>query len=235
MLDDAYTQQDHEYREDDPYANAKYQITLRWLQTAAPPSNRALSNVGCGGGVFSDLAHAAGYKVSAFEPDPEAFALAAARAGSNYPVKNVGLFEVGDLTLADVAVMHDVLEHIDAEAAAVTALANLVKKDGLVVVSVPALTCLFGLHDEQLGHFRRYSKKALRRSLERDFHVIKIRYVGFTLIPVAFWFSRFRRKSYPTAQVSGGIVGRLLRTVIAVEARVPLPLGTSVLALAKKK
>jgi 2-polyprenyl-3-methyl-5-hydroxy-6-metoxy-1,4-benzoquinol methylase len=54
-------------------------------------------------------------------------------------------------------VLHDVLEHIDSENAAIERIFELLTDDGILVISVPALDGLFGFHDEQLGHFRRYS------------------------------------------------------------------------------
>ena len=120
---DRYTQDDHVFRDHDPYAAAKYELTLRWLR--AERASGTLANVGCGGGLFNQLAVDAGFRVVAFEPDPAAFALAASRAVPGCTVEHQGLFEIDPDLRVDVAVMHDVLEHIDAEAAAVDRLVDL--------------------------------------------------------------------------------------------------------------
>ena len=58
MIDDTYTASDHEFRDDDAYAETKYRLTLRWLG----PGNATtlLFNIGCGHGRFNTMAHDAG-------------------------------------------------------------------------------------------------------------------------------------------------------------------------------
>src|SRR5262245_8076285 len=75
VVDLAYTADDHAFRESDEYAQAKYDITLRWL---GPGQGRRLLNIGCGAGLFNELAHRAGFAVEACEPDPEAYQRAVA-------------------------------------------------------------------------------------------------------------------------------------------------------------
>jgi SAM-dependent methyltransferase len=132
-------------------------------------------------------------------------------------------------------VLHDVLEHIDSENAAIERIFELLTDDGILVISVPALDGLFGFHDEQLGHFRRYSKTSLRRALRNRFHIPRIRYLGFFAIPGVFYFSRFRRKGYPDASLgSSSILSRFFDKIMKIEQRIALPLGTSLLVMARK-
>lgn len=235
MIDEAYTAGDHAFRDDDAYAKGKYELTLRWLR-AADGRRSELVNVGCGAGLFSAMAAADGYSVRAYEPDPVAFAEAARAAPSRVTVEQRGLADVPG-PAAPVVVLHDVLEHIEDEAGAVDRLARLVEGSGLLVVSVPALPSLFGFHDEQLGHFRRYTKATLRAALEPWFEIDRMRYYGLTFIPLTAWFSRWRRKPYPTAGVGGrpSLVGRAFAAACRAESRVPTPLGTSLVCLARPR
>ncbi|CAN5516727.1 hypothetical protein BH10ACT3_BH10ACT3_01690 [soil metagenome] len=91
LLDDEYTQADHDFRENDAYAGAKYDITLRWLGNGA---GRPLLNVGCGGGLFNTLAADHGFSVEACEPDPTAFAVAEQHRPDGVVVHRAGLFDV---------------------------------------------------------------------------------------------------------------------------------------------
>jgi SAM-dependent methyltransferase len=233
LVDLGYTAADHDFRESDDYAGAKYALTLRWL---GPARGRKLLNIGCGSGHFNALAHAAGFSVESCEPDPDAYAHALEAAPAGVVVHNKGLFDVPFTGTADVVVMHDVLEHIEDEAGAVSALHGFVAPAGTLIVSVPALQALFGLHDEQLGHFRRYSRKTLKQALGAQFEVRKLRYFGFSLLPVTFWFSRWRRQPYPTSAVAGpSMVGRLFRALCSLESRVAAPLGTSLVCEAAPK
>lgn len=228
-FDQTYTIDDHEFRDDDMYALAKYRLTLRWLRRHAPGGS--LLNVGCGGGLFNQMAFEAGYAVCGLEPDADAFALAKDRAADRHAVENIGLFDATETHAADIVVLHDVLEHIDAEGSAVDALHRLVRPGGVGIISVPALDSLFGYHDRQLGHFRRYTKTSLKRSLSPRFTIEKSRYLGFTGVPVALWYSRIKQVPYPVSTAESGALSAIVRAVCRVEERVPGPIGTSVIAM----
>ena len=231
-MSDDYTNADHEFRDDDAYAFGKYELTARWLQ---PLQRRGhLLNIGCGAGQFNRMAVELGFDVHGYEPDPKAYALAVAnRPADHCEVQQLGLQDITGEGIADIIVMHDVLEHIADEGAAVDHVARLLKRDGVLVMSVPALPSLFGYHDEQLGHYRRYTRRTLRAALEPAFRIDRLRYYGTALIPITLWFSRLRRRPYPTANVAGGgLTGRALALVCRAEERIPGPLGTSLVCLA---
>jgi len=138
--------------------------------------------------------------------------------------------------MADAIVCHDVLEHIDAENGALRMISDSLHQNGIFIVSVPAIDRLFGYHDEQLGHYRRYSKTTLKRALHFYFETKSIRYYGFFGIPAALIYSRIRNIAYPELMSSEpGFVSRVMKMLIAIEIRVALPSGTSVIAIARKK
>jgi len=235
MTDDEYTSTDHEFRDDDVYALGKYRLTGSWLRPL--PTRGELLNIGCGAGQFNTLAADLGFTVRAFEPDPKAFELAVANLPPEHcSVQQLGIEAISGERFADVVVMHDVLEHIEDEAATVAHLASLLKPDGVLVLSVPALPSLFGYHDEQLGHYRRYTRRTLRAALQPAFRIERLRYYGTTLIPVTLWFSRIRRQPYPMANASGdGVAARALGLVCRLEERIAGPLGTSVICMARAR
>jgi SAM-dependent methyltransferase len=68
----------------------------------------------------------------------------------------------------DVILLLDVLEHIEDDAAVLTTLVEQnLEPGGRVLVSVPAHPWLYSQHDRNLGHYRRYSSRALRGLLQR--------------------------------------------------------------------
>jgi SAM-dependent methyltransferase len=231
-MSDDYTTADHEFRDDDVYALGKYQLTKRWLEPL--PDRGVLFNIGCGAGQFNTMAVDLGFTVHGFEPDPKACALALTNLPAEHcDVQQIGIEEIQGEHVADVIVMHDVLEHIQDEAATVARLATLLKPGGVLAMSVPALPSLFGYHDEQLGHYRRYTRHTLRTALQSTFRIDRLRYYGTTMIPITLWYSRIRRQPYPTADVAGGgIAGRGLAAICRAEERIPGPLGTSLVCLA---
>ena len=234
MINEQYTQYDHNFRDQDMYAQAKYRITLKWLAQLSSKGT-VLLNVGCGAGHFNKSALDSGFKVIGYEPDPFAYSIAAKQNHENLELVCGDLFAIPSNTRANIVVLHDVLEHIDSENAAIERIFELLTDDGILVISVPALDRLFGFHDEQLGHFRRYSKTSLRRALRNRFDVDKIRYLGFFALPGVFYFSCLRRREYPKASLeSSSILSKIFGKIMKVEERLALPLGTSLLVMARK-
>jgi 2-polyprenyl-3-methyl-5-hydroxy-6-metoxy-1,4-benzoquinol methylase len=234
-MSEAYTIRDHELREIDVYARTKYEITIDWLEAGS--ARTPLANVGCGSGIFNEMAVDAGFVVAGYEPDPAAYQLALKhRPPHNCTVEAIGLQDIPAERATPVVVMHDVLEHIEDEQDAVEHLRSIVTDDGRVVVSVPAMPSLFGLHDEELGHVRRYTRRSLRRALEPSFEITRLRAFGFTFIPLTFYYSRWRRRPYPLERAAGGGPAALLaRRACALERRVPFPMGTSLICMARPR
>lgn len=232
-----YTQADHIAREDDRYAEAKYLLTLRWLAARRTPPAAPIINVGCGSGRFNVLAAQHGYSnVLGIEPDPAAIAIAQGNAPAGHRFASVGLFDasiVGGGFRA--AVMHDVLEHIEDEAGAVDRLAELLAPEptSTLVLSVPAWPALFGYHDVQLGHYRRYTPKSLRTALSPTFEIMLMRPLGLLGIPAAAYFSRLRGVPYPVG--GGGLADRVLDVSCKLELKFVPPTGTSLLVVARPR
>jgi 2-polyprenyl-3-methyl-5-hydroxy-6-metoxy-1,4-benzoquinol methylase len=239
-----YQYDDFKNRSKDAYANAKYEILSKWIgKTGEGPRN--ILNAGCGSGELSFLLASRGHAVEGIDPGTEYVELAKQQA------KQFGLtrctFDVAGIEefsekhtggLYDVVVATDVIEHIKDDVAAVRAMLKLLKPGGDLFITVPAGPYLFGFHDEQLGHYRRYTLKMCRDVLPDGVHVHRLRYFGMCLIPIAWWFSVKKRKNYPVAEAGDGksmpIVSRIMHALFATEKKVPLPLGTSCLMWAKK-
>ena len=224
----AYKAADHEFRSNDAYAQGKYDITTRWLRQRIKPGELLL-NIGCGSGEYNAAAHALGLRVIGCEPELNAYGVAARSAPPNVEVRHCGLLDL-ESAPADYVVMHDVLEHIEDEAGAARALYRLLRPGGVAIVSVPAYQWLFGHHDVQLGHYRRYTRRRLLAVLGEHFELEAARYYGATLIPIALWFSKLSKRPYPVATASHGLMNAAMNAVCTIESWLPLPMGTSVLA-----
>ncbi|HEY8217631.1 MAG TPA: class I SAM-dependent methyltransferase [Acidimicrobiia bacterium] len=234
-MNEDYAARDHGLRDIDLYARTKYRMTIDWLREL--PVGSTLANVGCGSGVFNEMAVDAGFVVAGYEPDPAAYQLALQHLPSHdCTVEPVGLHDIPTDDTSSAVVMHDVLEHLDDEDAAVGQLRRIVAPDGRVVISVPAMPSLFGLHDEMLGHFRRYTRQTLRRALEPSFEIVRLRAFGFAFIPLTLYYSRWRRRPYPLEHTAdGGFGARLVQAVCGFERRVALPIGTSLMCEARPR
>ncbi len=74
----------------------------------------------------------------------------------------VGTLESAELLkLFDAIIYIDVLEHIEDDQSEVQRAAKLLKPNGVLIVLSPAHQFLYSEFDRRIGHFRRYSRKAL--------------------------------------------------------------------------
>lgn len=241
-----YEKGDMNERQYDAYAHAKYEILLSWLKTSVNLPLKIL-NVGCGSGELCILLAQLGHSVTGIDPAEEYIAIARTKTAENN-LTNCA-FHVSDLEsffsdqtqhrYYNVVFSTDVVEHISDDIRALEQITALVKPGGDLFVTVPGLQFLFGFHDEQLGHYRRYSLDQLKNALPVDLKIIKMRYFGFSLIPVAWLYSRILRRYYPVSQTGNAntnpILARLTRFLLALEKRWHPPLGTSCLLWARKE
>jgi len=73
----------------------------------------------------------------------------------------------------DTVIFIHVLEHIKEDRQALDHVHQFLEPGGKVLIEVPAIQALFSVHDEILGHHRRYSKKTLRKAINTDKYKIK--------------------------------------------------------------
>ena len=87
----------------------------------------------------------------------------------------------------DILFLLDVLEHIKNPQIFLNACKYYLKKDGILIINVPAVPALFSDYDNAVGHLRRYNKKSISRLLYKSkFKIMKITYWGLLLLPVLF-------------------------------------------------
>lgn len=87
----------------------------------------------------------------------------------------------------DVAMLLDVLEHIDDDREALAAIHRLLRAGGRLIITVPAFQFLWSGHDVVNEHKRRYTRTQLRNRLQRaGFTVKQISYFNTILfVPIA--------------------------------------------------
>jgi 2-polyprenyl-3-methyl-5-hydroxy-6-metoxy-1,4-benzoquinol methylase len=86
----------------------------------------------------------------------------------------------------DTILMFDVLEHIEDDAEFLKkTVTPLLKKNGKIIMTVPAYQKLFSKHDEELKHYRRYNIKMIKDACRKSgFKVIKYHYFYALLVPL---------------------------------------------------
>jgi SAM-dependent methyltransferase len=132
----------------------------------------------------------------------------------------------------------DVIEHIKEDSGFSALLFRLLKSGGALIVTVPAYKFLWGSHDIENHHFRRYSKNQICTLLsEAGFEIKYASYWNFSLFPVAA-ILRFLGGGGGENLRPISIVNSILTFVLWLESRfIPLisfPCGTSVVVFAKR-
>lgn len=87
----------------------------------------------------------------------------------------------------DAVCMFDVLEHIDDNDKVVKNIYKMLKKDGKVIITVPAHQWLWSKQDHIAYHRKRYEVKQLRELfLCNNFNILKVNAFFFSLIPFMY-------------------------------------------------
>ncbi len=205
---------------------------------------RLVVEVGCAtGGNLAELARR--YRAIGMEPD--AIAAGRAREKSGAEVRLGRLPDDAEMIPeeADAVLLLDVLEHVERDDLALSAVAARMKPGALLLVTVPAYPALYAPHDVALGHRRRYTARTLRGLLEGcGFGIERLTYFNTLLLPPALLvrvIRRWRRRLTPRTDftVPSRPVNWLLETLFALERHVlrvtNLPIGLGILAEARRR
>lgn len=211
----------------------------RWLcDLARPYLGGAALEIGSGRGDYALTWLAQGERVTASEGSParcEALRARLARAAPQVPVRllHAPVQERGEFS---AVVAYNVLEHIPDDVAALRSFKGLLRDGGRVVLLVPAFEFAMSAFDRAVGHQRRYTVPALRRTLSRaGLHVERIHYVNWlgllAWVVLMKWF-KGRPKEGPLLRLWDALVIPVVRFT---ERWVNPPFGQSVFAVATKQ
>jgi SAM-dependent methyltransferase len=134
----------------------------------------------------------------------------------------------------DTAILLNVLEHIENDARALTAIHRLLAPGGHLVLLVPAGRYLYGTLDHALGHYRRYELADLRALLiSSGYSVQRLHYMNLAGILGWFLNSRaLRRTLLPRPQLA--LFNILAPLFERLEGCLTPPRGQSLLAICRK-
>jgi SAM-dependent methyltransferase len=197
-------------------------------------------DAGCGGGATTDSLAKYG-NVTGLELEEVAVEYAHER-GRNVIQGSIETlpFENGSF---DLVLALDVIEHLPNDLQALQELHRVLRPEGRLLVTVPALEMLWSGHDEANGHYRRYTADELRRQVElAGLHVAISTYFNTFLFPPIFaaralW--RLRRKHtgsevFMVPSFLNKTFSRIFSLERWVIGRARLPIGVSTLCLARK-
>jgi SAM-dependent methyltransferase len=161
-----------------------YNRYLQALVQAHASGARRVIDFGAGSGTFAIPCAAAGFDVTAVEPDDR---LRAAVLAAGIPAVSAAS-ELANETF-EYAYTLNVLEHIDADVEALHTLRAKLVPGGRLFVYVPAFPVLFTSMDAKVRHVRRYTRATLHTSLKHaGFEIRMMRYADSLGFPATLLF-----------------------------------------------
>ncbi len=145
--------------------------------------------------------------------------------------------------LFDTAIFIHVLEHIEKDREALNIVHELLLPNGKVLIEVPALPFLFSVHDEMLGHYRRYTKKMIKNIVDTNKYEIKdIWYQDIIGVLGSFYFFKIKKTKLSSkdgvqlVKNQGNVYDKyIIPFENFIEKIIRFPLGLSITAIIQKK
>lgn len=134
----------------------------------------------------------------------------------------------------DSVVYVNVLEHVENDLKELNQVHSTLKKGGTVCIFVPALPFLYSDHDKNIGHFRRYTKKKLKKLLEETgFKIEKIKYMD--ILGIITWMVVFKILKKEPGSGNISFYDRFITPILRLlENLISPPIGKSLIAVGRK-
>lgn len=203
-------------------------------------------DIGCSGGVLIEFLRDRGFRrLQGIDIDEKAIEICRQKEVTDVRVADAEKTGFKDQQF-DIIIASDILEHIKDEDKALFEWHRILKKDGELLIFVPAFKFLWSKHDEVNRHYRRYSKSGMVGTLEKNgFKVKRISYWNFSLfLPVTLvrLYQRLlssKRGSGDQLHNANRFMNKTLECILRLEnsflsGGINLPLGISIFAIARK-
>lgn len=171
------------------FFTGKRKIVKTWIKRFIPlDQNKVVLDVGaCSGFLVEELNR----ECLCFGVESSPFAIQLAK--QDRKIDNLILGSALSLPFSDqscdVVLALDVLEHVENDFLALSELVRVTKKNGLILLTVPAMPWAMSDWDKSLGHFRRYFLRSLRQ-LSSNFPLLVLHqnYINtFLFFPVVLY------------------------------------------------
>ena len=132
----------------------------------------AILDFGAGSGTYADMLKDQGIMVDCLEPDQK---LKKILKSKKYKIYS-DVKELKPKTY-DVIYALNVMEHIEDDFSVFSQLTKALKKNGIIIIYVPAFKVLWSPMDNLVGHYRRYRKSRLHKMAnDSKLEVVKLKY-----------------------------------------------------------
>ena len=199
-------------------------------------------DVGCGVGSNLPLLKSMGLKVIGIDSESYSLSFAKNLSGTLLINGDVLRLPVKSNSIG-LVIATDLLEHLDDDSMGIKEIHRTLRREGKVILTVPAFKSLWGIQDVVGMHKRRYSKNEFLRKIEREgFIVLKSSYFNFFLFFPIFLGRRLIRllgvKIESENKINSPLINFFLKTLFSIEPYIlkyfSFPFGVSVFCIARK-
>ena len=129
----------------------------------------------------------------------------------------------------------NVLEHIQDDRLALKNIAQILKTNGKLLLLIPAKKNAYTKLDHELGHYRRYEKKEIINKLEETGYLVQKIYF-FNIVGLLSWTIRdkVKRRDINLKPYHIKIFDSVVPLLRKIESIIPIPMGISLIVIAKK-
>lgn len=179
-------------------ATSLNRLVLSLTPRGTPGAPARVLDLGCGSGALTAELLRAGLDVTSQDVSARMVELCRAHLEalglSGERVRVGGAADIPERHAFDAIIALDVIEHIEDDREALEQIRAALAPSGRLILTVPALSALYGPRDVEVGHYRRYDRAALLAVLDRaGFEVDACRF--WNLLGVApMWLANVRGK-----------------------------------------
>lgn len=179
----------------DPLLDHLYQKIILHLNKT---NGKKVLDIGCGAGKVISLIKDEDYEITGVEVDKKAYLIAQEKAGNKNNCKII-LGDILNIKLKkeyfDTVICSEVIEHTNKPDLIINKIYQLLKKDGILILTTPHDKCLWTVLDDYAEHLNRYEIKEIRDLLTK-FKIIDLYTIGFPFMAAFFIFYNLSCKRF---------------------------------------
>lgn len=211
-------------------------------------SNFKILNIGVATGASTILLQKYG-QVNSLEFDLECYSFVKETLGLDIEQGSILNLPYPDNSF-DLVCAFDVIEHVEDDQKGIDEMYRVCKNSGTILITVPAFKFLWGSHDVVNQHYRRYSKKEIKKLFNNKGKEFFSSYFNLTLfLPIAFVRTMQKKGVFNVKEKGSGsdfnlstpkFVSKIFYFIMVSEnwllkKNIPLPFGTSIIYKTQKK